>query len=85
MRKKRILMVNEANYLSTGYAKIGINLLSHLHNTGKYEIAELGCYGKVGDPRSLGCPWKFYPNMPDENNPDEIALYTSNINVNQFG
>lgn len=84
MRKKRVLWVGESNFLSTGYGVYSRALLSYLHNTGKYEINELGCYAGPNDPRARAVPWKFYPNGPNENSPEEVQLYNSN-NINQFG
>jgi glycosyltransferase involved in cell wall biosynthesis len=84
MRKKRILHVGESNFLSTGYGTYARALLSYLHNTGKYEIAELGCYCGPNDPRPQAVPWKFYPNGPNENDPKEVQMYNSS-SLNQFG
>lgn len=84
MRKKRILHVGESNFLSTGYSTYARSLLQYLHNTGKYEIAELGCYCDVNDPRPQSVPWKFYPNGPDRSKPQEVQQYDSNP-LNQFG
>lgn len=84
MRKKRILHVGESNFLSTGYSTYARALLSYLHDTGKYEIAELGCYCGPNDTRQRSVPWKFYANGPDENNPQEVQHYNSNP-MNQFG
>lgn len=84
MRKKRILHVGESHFLSTGYSTYSRSLLSYLHNSGKYEIAELGCYAGPNDPRGKNVPWKFYPNGPDETNQEEINHYNSSP-MNQFG
>lgn len=82
MRKKRILFVNEASYLSTGYATYGREVMSRMHKTNKYEIAELSVYGAKDDPRAKSLPWKTYPNMPASE--EETAQYNSSI-INQFG
>ena len=83
-RKKRILLCCEATYLNTGYATYGREIMKRLYQSKKYELAELGCYGNVDDPRSNTIPWKFYPNAPDENNPTEVQEYYSKP-TNQFG
>lgn len=84
MRKRRVLWSNEASYLSTGYSTYGLEVLKRLHATGKYELAELASYGDAADPRGRGTPWRFYPNMPDRDNQQEVAAYESNP-LNQFG
>jgi glycosyltransferase involved in cell wall biosynthesis len=83
MSKKRILLSNEASYLFSGYAKYGREVLSRLHKTGKYELAEFATYGKINDPRDENIPWKYYPNMPHSNDP-RMKEYHSNP-INQFG
>ena len=83
-RKRRILFCGEASYLSTGYATYTREVLRRLHSTGKYDIAELGTYGKPNEPEINDIPWKFYPNIPDINNTKDVQEYNSN-NINQFG
>lgn len=81
MRKPRILLVNEASFLHTGYSVYGREVMQRLFATGKYEIAELACYGEVESPRRFEIPWKYYGNLPS--GPDD-AEYDSQI-TNQFG
>lgn len=83
-RKKKILFISEAAYLNTGYAKYSREVISRIHQTGKYDIAEFSIYGNPEDQRRSTIPWKNYPNMPSVNNKDEIAAYNTNI-MNQFG
>lgn len=61
-RKLRILMTNEATFLLTGFSTYGYELFKRLHETGKYELAELGSYGGPAsmDPRAANLPWKYY-------------------------
>lgn len=81
-------MVTEASYLNTGYAKYSRELLQRLHASGKYEIAELACYGTLNpnnphfNPAVSQVPWKIYPNLPETQ--DEANQYNSNP-INQFG
>lgn len=49
MTKKRILVDNEASFLATGYSNYGRELLTRLHNTGEYEVFELGSYATTED------------------------------------
>lgn len=71
---KKILLVNEAHFLKTGYSTYGKELLTRLARTGKYEIAELACYIGPNDPRAANVPWKIFPNLP-ERNPQTEHLY----------
>lgn len=64
MNKKRILLVNEASYLNTGYANYGMEVMRRLYQTNKYELAELACYVDHNDPRNSTIPWKLYINKP---------------------
>lgn len=66
MRKKRILFCSEATFLNTGYATYTREILNYLHQTGKYEIAEMASYGQRHDARAANIPWKFYGVIPDE-------------------
>jgi glycosyltransferase involved in cell wall biosynthesis len=80
MSKPRILLVNESSFHNSGYAVYGRAVQERLHATGKYEIAELGCYATDDDPRRHEVPWRFYGNAPagDRSAYDAIA-------TNQFG
>ena len=82
MRKKRILFCGEATYLNTGYATYLREVMSRIHATGKYEIAEFASYGKDDDPRASSIPWPFYGNMPL--NKEQEQKYHS-VPTNQFG
>lgn len=86
MRKKRILFCSESTFLNTGYATYTREILNYLHGTGKYEIAELGAYGKQNDPRASQIPWKYYGAMPDpqKESKENLERYNSNP-VFQFG
>ena len=55
-RKKRILFISEAAYLNTGYAKYSKEVISRIHKTGKYEIAEFSIYSNPDDPRRKSIP-----------------------------
>jgi glycosyltransferase involved in cell wall biosynthesis len=81
--KLKILMVSEASFLSSGFANYTRELLTRLHETGKYDIAEFACYGFVNDPRDKNIPWKYYANAVKEEDP-RYAEYNSRGD-NQFG
>ena len=82
MNKCKLLWMGEATFLNTGYGVYGRELLTRLHQTGKYEIAELGGYGRCNDARSLDIPWTYYGCMPDDES--QNAEYAKNI-ANQWG
>ena len=76
MNKKRVLLVSEAHYLGSGFGTYAKELLTRLHNTDKYELAEFASYGNMGERRSI--PWLFYANLPQPNNKAEADTYNSN-------
>lgn len=85
MRKKRVLFLTEAAYLSTGYATYSRNVLQHMLNTDKYDLAEISIYGSADDERRGVIPWKNYPNLPDSSSSEEEKrVYNSNP-TNVFG
>lgn len=81
--KPKILLCNEASFMNSGYANYGRELLKGLYETGKYEIAELGCYATVEDPRGKKLPWKFYPNAVSQKD-DRYSKYIG-ATANPFG
>lgn len=81
--KKRIFIVNDTSFLNSGYAIYGKEILSRLHNSGKYEVAELGCYSRPDNPAIKNIPWKFYANNVSGTDPRN-EQYKSNP-INQFG
>ena len=83
MIKKRIFIANDASCLNTGYGIYGKEILTRLHNSGKYDVAELGCYIDKNHPATSTIPWKFYPNAVSGDDPQH-QKYASN-NINQFG
>lgn len=82
-------MVNEFSYLSTGYSTYGREVLSRLHDMGKYEVAEFATYIHHEDFRVSTIPWTVYANEPvpptsPNFNQDEVNRYNSNA-INAFG
>lgn len=82
-KKLKVLMVSEASFLSSGFGTYTKEILSRLHKTGKYEIAEFACYGKVNDPKDIEIDWKYYANAVEGNDP-RSQEYNSSME-NQFG
>jgi glycosyltransferase involved in cell wall biosynthesis len=83
MKKTKLLIANDASCLGTGYGVYGQELLSRLHDSGKYDIAEIGCYVDINNPICKTTKWKFYPNAVHPSDP-RTEQYKQNI-VNQFG
>lgn len=82
MNKKRILFVGETSYALTGYGNYFRNILGLLHKTGKYEIAELACYGHINDMKARDIPWRYYANSV---NPDDSRHPEYQQGMNQHG
>lgn len=89
MRKRKILFCSEASFLNTGYANYTKRVLEELHNTGKYELAEMGAFGQRNDPKGMSLPWKYYGVAPNidyqpKASKEEINFYQSSV-YNSFG
>lgn len=82
MAKKRILLINDASFLKTGYGVYGHELFSRLAATNKYELCELGCYAAKTNPNVQKVKWGFIPNIPSENH--HVKEYSSN-RANEWG
>ncbi len=86
-RKQRILFCTEFSELHTGYSVYTKELLTRLHQTGKYIIAENSCYfnnKNAGKEKANNIPWGVYGNNPDDDNPKQIQEFNSDP-INQFG
>jgi len=81
--KLKILMCSEASFLNTGFGTYTKELLSRLHKTQKYTIAEFASYGFVNDPRDKDIDWIYYANAVKEND-NRFQEYSSRGD-NQFG
>ena len=79
--KKRVMVMSEAHFLSSGFGTYSKELLTRLHKTGKYEIAEFASYGKPNAPK---VPWLYYPNAPADSDQAALNEYNSNPTF-QFG
>jgi len=67
--KLKILMCSEASFLNSGFGTYAKELLSRLHNTNKYHIAEFASYGFVNDPRDKSISWTYYANAVKDTDP----------------
>lgn len=76
-------MCSEASFLSSGFGTYAKEILSRLHKTNKFDIAEFASYAVVNDSRDRDIPWKFYANAVRENDP-RYQEYMSRQD-NQFG
>ena len=73
-------MLTESGHISSGFGNYTRNILARLHNTGKYELAELSCYRDHNVPKKE--PWKIYPNVPIE---PEAAKRFGSVSSSAFG
>lgn len=76
-------MVSEASYLSSGFGTYTKEIMSRLHKTGKYDLAEFACYGKVNDPKDSLIKWRYYANAVPPNDPRHQQYMSTP--ENQFG
>lgn len=76
-RKSRILVNSEYSQLTSGYSRVAKEILTRLHNKGKYEVAEFAAYASPDDPNIHKLPWKVYPILPSTSNQDELNEYNS--------
>jgi glycosyltransferase involved in cell wall biosynthesis len=83
-RKTRVLLVNEASQLSTGFSTIARYMMDKLYSTGKYELFELGNYLPQNDHRTFQLPWKQYLSSPDPRDEEYTRAYNSTPEA-QFG
>ena len=81
--KLKVLMCSEASFLHSGFGTYTKELLSRLHKTNKYTIAEFASYGFVNDPRDQSIDWIYYANAVRDEDPRH-AEYASRPE-NQFG
>lgn len=81
--KLKILMCSEASFLSSGFGTYTKELLSRLHKTQKYTIAEFASYGFVNDVRDKSIDWIYYANAVRDGDPRHKEY--SSKPENQFG
>ena len=83
VNKLKVLMCSEASFLNSGFGTYAKEILSRLHKTNKYHIAEFASYSVVNDSRDRDINWRFYANAVRENDP-RYEEYMSRSD-NQFG
>ena len=76
-------MCSEASFMKSGFGIYANQILSRLHKTGKYEIAEFASYGFTNDPRDVDIHWAYYANAVRDN--DARAKEYGSRPDNQFG
>jgi len=81
-RKPRVLFVSESDKLASGFGVYSHEVLKRLHATGKYELAELACYGA---PTSFqNTDWLTYGVAPMAGEDEYNKEHTNNPQV-QWG
>lgn len=85
MPKKKIMLIAESSIANSGYSTMTSELLSRLHKTGKYEIAELGIHARPEDDRLNYFPWKIYPVMPAAGDKEGWAQFNNPMRLGQHG
>ena len=62
MYKKKILFVTESHKLASGFGTYAKEVIERIHNTGKYEVAQMACYSS---PKDLSdTDWLIYGIAP---------------------
>jgi glycosyltransferase involved in cell wall biosynthesis len=84
-QKLRILWCGDASFLETGYGRYAREILTRLHQTGEFDIAELGSYAAHDDDRRLLVPWKYYGNEPSKRDSDEEHVMYKTRKTNEYG
>ena len=79
----RILVCSEFSLLNTGYSTYYKELLTHLHASGQFEVAEYASFIKEDDERIHKVPWKVYGAIPSDRNP--ISKHYNHNSTHQFG
>ena len=80
--KKKILFVTESHKLASGFGTYAKEVLTRIHKTGKYEVAEFACYASSVDFEQTD--WRIYGNAPLPNETEFAKQHTPNPNV-QWG
>lgn len=68
--KKKILYQSDFSLAKTGFGRAARSLLTHLHNTNKYDIVHYCCGVPNGHPELNKTPWKSIGSLPTS--PQEI-------------
>jgi glycosyltransferase involved in cell wall biosynthesis len=82
-QKLRILFAAEASFVNSGFGNYTRELLTRLHATNKYHIAEFASYGFVNDPRDKDIKWRYYANAVKDGDPRHQEYMSRGDN--QFG
>ena len=77
---KKVLILSESSNLASGFGTYAKEVISRLHSTGKYDIAEFASYGSPEAGKSV--PWKFYSNTPTTDEQKKLYEQTQH---NHFG
>lgn len=82
-RKRKILFASEASFANTGFATIYKEIVSRVHASGKFRIAEFATDTQINNPADKDIKWRFYANGVAQNDP-RAAEYDS-MKANHHG
>lgn len=82
-KKRKILFCSEASFARTGFGTIYYELISRIHKSGKFRVAEFATNAYVNDPNDHKISWRLYPNEVYPNDPRYKEL--ANDERNRFG
>lgn len=80
-QKLKLLMCAESSNIKSGFGLYTREILSRLHDSKLFEVAELSCYQGVNNQKLV--PWKVYPNAVLKSD-ERYAQYQQNA-INAFG
>jgi glycosyltransferase involved in cell wall biosynthesis len=86
-KKKKIVFQSNFSKVKTGFGRNARAILTHLYNTGKYDIVEY-CASpfRWNDPNCKNMPWPCYGCMPDSDQDFEAVLSDASISrAAQYG
>jgi len=79
--KLKILFVSESSYAgNTGFANYYKNLISRVHESGKYRCAEFASFAGINDPRDEQVKHRFYANEVAPNDPRHAQFQSNELN-----
>jgi glycosyltransferase involved in cell wall biosynthesis len=66
MKKKKVFYHSDFSLLKTGFGRVARLILTHLHNTGKYDIVHFCCGLTDNHPSYKRLPWKCIGALPQD-------------------
>ena len=65
-QKLKVLLATDWSLAKTGFGRAAKSLLTHLHNTGKYDLVHYCCGMVDGSPELQRTPWRSIGCLPND-------------------